>query len=154
MTGPVVLALRVLLALALYAFLGLALWMLAQDLRQTGREIAQRAVPSLRLRLRTRNQRSVYQEFSQAEVMLGRDPWCDVLIADKSVSARHARLSFHDGQWWVEDLASTNGTRLNHERLSRPTVVTAGDEITCGRAHVIVSLASRARNRDGRVQHG
>lgn len=34
-------------------------------------------------------------------------------FGDKSVSGRHARLSFHDGRWRVTDHGSTNGTRVD-----------------------------------------
>jgi pSer/pThr/pTyr-binding forkhead associated (FHA) protein len=144
MIGPVVLILRVMLALALYAFLALALWMLSQDIKLTGLGVAGRAVPSIRLKIHTKKRRALYQDFSQAEVTLGRDPWSDVPLTDKSVSARHARLSFQQGHWWLEDLKSTTGTRLNHQRLSRSTVLTVGDEITCGQVRVVVSSTSRA----------
>lgn len=144
MSGPAVLILRVLLALPLYAFLALALWMLTQDIQRTGLGVAGRIIPLIRLEIHTRKRRALYHDSSQADVTLVRDPWCDVPITDKSVSARHARLCFHDGQWWLEDLKSTTGTRLNHQRLSRPTVLTTGHEIKCGQARVVVSVTSGA----------
>ncbi len=42
-------------------------------------------------------------------------------LADEYVSTQHARLLLHDGQWYVEDLGSTNGTYIGNERLTRPT---------------------------------
>jgi pSer/pThr/pTyr-binding forkhead associated (FHA) protein len=143
MTGAAVLILRVLLALALYAFLALALWMLWQDIKRTGLAISGRIGPSIRLQIHT-GRRALYQNFAQVEVTLGRDPECDLPLADRSLSARHARLKFRRGQWWLEDLKSANGTRLNHHRLSRPTVLAVGDEIKCGRARVVVTSASQA----------
>ena len=140
MSGPIVLALRVLLALALYLFLGLALWMLWQDLRRTVLKAADRKVPLIRLEIQTDHQTPRVSAFSQPQVLLGRDPACDVSLTDASVSARHALLSFHHGQWWLDDLGSSNGTLLNHEKLETATVLTAGDEIECGRVHVLVSL--------------
>jgi pSer/pThr/pTyr-binding forkhead associated (FHA) protein len=140
MSGPVVLLLRVLLALALYVFLGLALWMLWQDLRQTARGVSIRSVPAIRLETRNRKRAARYRAFVQPEVILGRDPGCDVLLSDPSVSARHALLSFHHGQWWLDDLGSSNGTRLNHEIVRTSTVLTSGDEIQCGHSRVLISL--------------
>lgn len=70
--------------------------------------------------------------FSQAEISIGRDPGCDIPIFDETISARHAQLTYHHNQWWLEDLTSTNGTRLNAARITTPTVITSGDEIQCG----------------------
>jgi pSer/pThr/pTyr-binding forkhead associated (FHA) protein len=144
MSGLIVLVLRILLALALYAFLGWALWTIWQDLRQTGSQAAAQKVRVIRLEVQIRNRPVVYRSFSQPEVTLGRDPVCDVPVDDDAVSARHARLSFHHGQWWIEDLVSTNGTRLNHEKLTTATVLTSGDQITCGKVHLTVNLGGEA----------
>jgi pSer/pThr/pTyr-binding forkhead associated (FHA) protein len=51
---------------------------------------------------------------------------------DEVVSAQHARLTYHHGQWWLEDLSSTNGTFLNGSKLSTPAVVITDDEFKCG----------------------
>lgn len=48
---------------------------------------------------------------------IGRDPDCDVVIDDASVSRQHARVSLIDGQWHVEDLDSGNGTFLDSVRI-------------------------------------
>jgi pSer/pThr/pTyr-binding forkhead associated (FHA) protein len=53
-------------------------------------------------------------------------------MMDEALSAHHARLAHHHGQWWLEDLNSTNGTLLNRERLTTPAVVITGDEFKCG----------------------
>ena len=143
MTGLIVLILRVLLALALYAFLALALWMLWQDIQRTGVRVAGRTIPSLRLEIRARNKPAVYQNLHQPEATLGRDPGCDVPIADASVAPRHAIIRFDHGHWWLENLTSTNRTQLNHEKLSRATALTVGDEIAVGQARVLVSSARR-----------
>lgn len=144
MSGPIVLVLRLLLALALYLFLGLALWMLWQDLRRTAREAEGRKVPPIRLEVQNGKQPGTIRVFAQPEVVLGRDPSCDLALADPSVSARHALLSFHDGQWWLDDLGSSNGTRLNRDKVGTATVLTAGDEIECGHARLLVGLSGES----------
>lgn len=154
MSGVVVLVLRILLALALYAFLALALWMLWQDLRRAAHEAGGRHVPAIRLEIQAIKQPSTFRAFSQPEVILGRDPLCDVPIEDPSVSARHALLSYHHGQWWLDDLGSSNGTRLNHEKLTIPTVLTTGDEIECGRAHVSITLTASGMPQEKAADNG
>ncbi len=146
MSGPIVLLLRVLLALSLYGFLGLAIWMLWRDLQQAVSGASVRAVPTIRLEIMGRKPTSARRAFWQPEVLLGRDPRCDVRLTDASVSARHALLTYHHGQWWLDDLGSRNGTRLNHERVKTATVLATGDEIECGRAHILIRLAGDGTN--------
>lgn len=55
----------------------------------------------------------------QSELLLGRHHHCDVVVTDPTVSRRHARLTFRDGNWVVQDLDSTNGTFVNGARVGR-----------------------------------
>jgi len=144
MSGPIVLIFRILLALALYAFLGWAFWTIWLDLKRTGSQTGMYKVRTIHLEVRIMNQAPSYRSFSQSEVILGRDQTCDITLVDESVSAYHAKLSFHHGQWWLEDLESTNGTRLNLDKLTTATVVTSGDEIKCGNAQLIVNLVDKS----------
>ncbi|MCO5171397.1 MAG: FHA domain-containing protein [Planctomycetes bacterium] len=50
--------------------------------------------------------------------VIGRDPRCDVVVVDRSVSAEHARIAWRDGAPEVEDLGSKNGTFIDGERLA------------------------------------
>jgi pSer/pThr/pTyr-binding forkhead associated (FHA) protein len=143
MSGSIVLAFRILLALALYGFLGLALWTIWLELKRTGSQVGIYKVKPIRLEVQIPNQAAYNRGFSQSEVILGRDQTCDITLVDESVSAHHAKLSFHHGQWWLEDLESTNGTRLNLDKLTTATVVTSGDEIKCGNVHLIVNLGEK-----------
>ncbi len=64
-------------------------------------------------------------------LLVGRHRACDVVVGDPSVSRRHAQLTFRDGVWVLQDLASTNGTRVNGRRVGR-TTVHAGDVVALG----------------------
>ncbi len=64
-------------------------------------------------------------------LLIGRHPACDVVVADLSVSRRHAQLTFRDGVWVLQDLASTNGTTVNGERVGR-AAVHSGDLLEVG----------------------
>lgn len=144
MTGSIVLLLRLLALAALYAFLGVALWVMWQALRRASDAANLGRVPALRVDIKQKGQPAAARSFTQAQVMIGRDPLSDILLRDKAVSTRHARLSFHDGQWWLDDLGSTNGTRLNRERLVGATVLVSGDEIKCGAARLLVTLPGQS----------
>jgi hypothetical protein len=65
------------------------------------------------------------------ELVIGRHPSCDLVVADETVSRRHAQLIFRDGNWIVQDLDSTNGTRLNGEYVGRCRL-RPGDQLGLG----------------------
>ena len=140
MSGSLVLILRILLAVSLYLFLGLLLWMIWQDLKAAGFQAARPRVPALRLEIRARGADPLFRTYSQPEVLLGRDPACELRLEDEAISARHAKFSFHHGQWWIEDLHSHNGTTLNRVRLTTAAVLTNGDEVQCGQANLHINL--------------
>lgn len=140
MSGPFVLALRLLLALSLYAFLGWAFISLWRDIKQQADLLASRKVPPISLSISRGSLAPQIRHFVQSEVTIGRDPACECPVDDGSISARHARLSYHHNQWWLEDLHSTNSTLLNQEKLTIPTVVMSEDEFRCGDTRFIISL--------------
>ncbi|GIW05856.1 MAG: hypothetical protein KatS3mg060_0661 [Dehalococcoidia bacterium] len=72
----------------------------------------------------------------QPEQTLGRQPDCDIVIAHPTVSSRHARIFFYDGDFLIEDLGSTNGTAVNHRAISGPVVLRSGDVIQVGEVHM------------------
>jgi pSer/pThr/pTyr-binding forkhead associated (FHA) protein len=141
MSGPVVLLLRLMLAFSLYAFLILGFVTLWRDIKQQGALLVSRRVPPISLRIQIGDSLQQVRHFLLPEITIGRDPACECALDDETVSARHARLSFHHNQWWLEDLGSTNGTMLNLEKLTTPTVVISEDEFICGDARIIISLA-------------
>jgi serine/threonine protein kinase len=57
----------------------------------------------------------------------------DVNPSDLEISRKHARLVERGGNYWIEDLGSSNGTFVNDLRIFRPQVVGAGDEVRVGR---------------------
>jgi pSer/pThr/pTyr-binding forkhead associated (FHA) protein len=132
MTATVVLLLRLTLAVALYAFLGWALWNLLREFKQQGDKLSTQKKPAITLTVQIEQDQQSVRTFSQPQIMIGRDSNCDLSIMDEALSAHHARLTHHHGQWWLEDLNSTNGTFLNREKLSTPAVVITGDHFKCG----------------------
>jgi hypothetical protein len=74
---------------------------------------------------------------AESELLIGRHPACDVVVADASVSRRHARLTFRDGVWVLQDLASTNGTTVNGERVGR-AALRAGDIVALGNQRILL----------------
>ena len=141
MSGSIVLALRLISTLALFGFLGWTLYYLYREVNRHGNSLANRRVPGISVTVRAGAGKHSVKHFSQSEILLGRDPGCDIPILDETVSTRHAQLSYHHKQWWLEDLSSTNGTLLNGTDVSMPTVITSGDEIRCGATKISITLS-------------
>ncbi len=81
---------------------------------------------------------------SGTELTIGRTPENALVLDDDSVSRAHARISFHDGQFLVEDLHSKNGTWLNGAALAAPTPLCDGDHLRLGAVDLQVEVPSRA----------
>jgi DNA-binding NtrC family response regulator/pSer/pThr/pTyr-binding forkhead associated (FHA) protein len=79
------------------------------------------------------------------ELVIGRGDEADVRLADPSVSRRHARVTFVDGDATVADLGSQNGTRVNEELVVGARPLLSGDVVTIGEASIVVRTASRPR---------
>ena len=144
MSAPIILALRLVMASALYGFLGWAIFVLWRDVQKQSTLLANRRVPGISLIIQYGDESPVVKSFTQPEIIVGRDPGCDIPLTDNTVSTRHAQLTYHHGQWWLGDLTSTNGTALNNIILSMPTVLTSGDEIRCGSTRMSVNLSTDA----------
>lgn len=140
MSGPFLLLLRIALALSLYAFMGWAFLFLWRNFKIESELLTTRKTPPLTLTFKDHHNNSKTKHFRNPEITLGRDPHCDIYLENETVSAHHTRLSYHHGQWWMEDLQSTNGTTLNGEDVETPTIVIGGDEIRCGDAPIKVRL--------------
>jgi len=66
-------------------------------------------------------------------VVIGRGSDCQIRLDDDYSSTRHARVFPSEGEWWVEDLGSTNGTYLDGQRVTRPVPAEIGGSIRIGR---------------------
>lgn len=66
------------------------------------------------------------------EELLGRGEGSDIILRDSFASTRHALVYFKEGQYWLEDLQSTNGTYLNGIPIDQPIVLADGDIIKIG----------------------
>ena len=67
-------------------------------------------------------------------VLIGRAPGCTLVLDDDYSSSRHARIFPQGGQWFVEDLGSTNGTYVADQRVEAPTPVQTGTPVRVGQS--------------------
>ncbi|MBK8167225.1 MAG: FHA domain-containing protein [bacterium] len=73
---------------------------------------------------------------------IGSDANCDIRLGgDTYVSGHHVELSFHQGQYELHDLNSTNGTFVNDVRVS-DAVLRNGDRVRLGETHLVFSSLS------------
>jgi hypothetical protein len=66
-------------------------------------------------------------------IMIGRANDSTLVLTDDYASTRHARLVSRDGDWYVEDLGSTNGTYLDRTKVTGPTLIPPGVPIRIGK---------------------
>ncbi|GII98842.1 type III secretion system (T3SS) inner membrane Yop/YscD-like protein [Sediminihabitans luteus] len=72
---------------------------------------------------------------SQA-ILIGRAPGCTLVLEDDYSSSRHARVFPQGGQWYVEDLGSTNGTYIHDKRISGVVQISPGTPVRIGQSTV------------------
>ena len=65
-------------------------------------------------------------------VTIGRQASCTIVIADNNISRVHARFRVGDNAWTIEDLGSTNGTKVNGVLITEPTLLSHGQLIALG----------------------
>jgi len=65
-------------------------------------------------------------------VTIGRQASCTIVIADNNISRVHARFRAGDDGWTIEDLGSTNGTKVNGVLITEPTLLSHGQLIALG----------------------
>ena len=57
---------------------------------------------------------------------------CEIIFPDPEVSRRHALVRLLDSELAIEDLASTNGTWINGQRITGIQALSLGDTLQCG----------------------
>ncbi len=80
-------------------------------------------------------------EVLKDQSMVGRDPSCEIVVTDGSVSRRHARLERRGGEWWVVDQGSANGTYVNSLRVAEQAL-RQGQELRFGALAFRVEIAA------------
>ena len=81
--------------------------------------------------------------FSQDQpIYIGRSKFCGLRLDSADISARHARMGYENGSFWIEDLGSTNGTYLDQQQISGRVAVAAGRQIVIGREATIYGVTS------------
>ena len=69
-------------------------------------------------------------------ITIGRQSDCQVMIDDHNVSRRHAEIRRTTTGWVVTDRDSTNGTKVNGEKVVNGHLLTDGDVVEFGSAQI------------------
>lgn len=70
------------------------------------------------------------------ELILGRSGKCHIVLGDTYASQIHARVFRRNGQFFLEDMGSTNGTYLNGRKVTASTPLNRGDKARIGRTEL------------------
>ena len=86
-----------------------------------------------RLRIRNGGFEGMCYEITAEETLIGRNPTTDITLLDEGISREHALLLWvpDDGTYTIEDLQSTNGTKVNGKRV-RSAELGDGDDLQIG----------------------
>lgn len=121
--------------LGLYFFIFRALRLMKQDMDESKSHSRTQDIPEWGLEVlesgsRTLRKGTVIPLLSG--ITLGRKNDNTVVLEDPYVSYYHLRFFLRDGRYVIEDLNSTNGTKLNSDRLEHKTYLKVNDIITLG----------------------
>jgi hypothetical protein len=145
MSESVLTVLKFCLLALLYLFLMRVVWVVVRELRGTPEPAPapkRAAAPAPAPKAKRKTWRFVVATPAsekghaypiEGEATIGRGGGCAVALTfDTFVSQVHARAYERDGNLWVEDLGSTNGTLVNGERVTAPVMLRRGDRVQVG----------------------
>ena len=64
--------------------------------------------------------------------LIGRQEDATIYLDSLAVSRQHARIHCHGGEYFIEDIGSSNGTFLNGRRITQPVLLRDRDQIEVG----------------------
>ena len=122
---------RALLIVLIYAFLAVALYIIWREFSHNAKKTDDS--PETAVILLTKDETSGVSTHQLRPVTaIGRASDNHIIIEDPFASTHHAVIVWRDRQWWLEDLESHNGTRLNDDVMTEPTILASGDVIHIG----------------------
>jgi hypothetical protein len=131
-------ALRLLVVILVYLFLFQVVRALLRDLRMS----ATQGPPVLYLV--PADDRAGRPITIRSRVTIGRGPDTDISVPDEFLSTEHAAIFWRDGQWWIADLGSTNGTLHNGRPVVTDAALHPGDTIQLGGLRFRIATADTA----------
>ena len=82
-----------------------------------------------------------------SESVIGRSLYCTIVLSDQSVSRTHASIFDKNGNTYVQDLGSKNGTTVNGQPVGNdPCLVAVGDVLTFGKTECVLERRDAAHS--------
>ncbi len=79
------------------------------------------------------------------KMKIGRDPSNQLVVKDDTYASRHhAWITYEDGDFWIEDLGSTNGTLLNGHPVVKRQLLSSGDKIRVGHTELTFEIENNS----------
>ncbi|GAC1398161.1 MAG: hypothetical protein NVS4B12_00670 [Ktedonobacteraceae bacterium] len=133
------LILRLLLIVLLYLFLMQVVIAITRDLRKTAElntDVSRKAAPVLGHLVVVDSGPSNITPGTSFDLEpltnIGRGPTNTIQIPDNFISSEHTRLSYRNGQWFVQDAGSVNGTFVNNQPAYNALQAKPGDIVRVG----------------------
>jgi adenylate cyclase len=79
------------------------------------------------------------------KLVIGRRESCDICLRFPNISGRHCELTFQDGYWTVRDLGSTNGVRVNDDRVNQKNLL-PGDRVSIANREFTIEYSAAGTN--------
>ncbi len=81
---------------------------------------------------------------------LGRNHNNTIVLQDEHASRWHAEIVYEDDHWYIRDLGTLNGTKLNGERIEQQALLSSGQVISIGNTRLRFTLELDAQD-EGRA---
>ncbi|MBN1486075.1 MAG: FHA domain-containing protein [Anaerolineae bacterium] len=130
LTEGVLLGLRLLMALLLYAFLGIAFGIMWRDLQKGESHL--KTQPQTAYLIIEEGDEVGKSVQLRSVTGIGRAEDNTIVLQDPFTSSHHALIMWREEQWCIEDLGSHNGTLVNDEQLVESQILATGDHIYIG----------------------
>lgn len=75
-------------------------------------------------------------------ILIGRSKKCALRLDSADISAEHARVGYESGEFWIEDLGSTNGTFLRQQQVSGRATFPPGEIVILGREVSVLGVTA------------
>lgn len=105
-----------------------------------------KANDAIRIRLKIKTGKTSEQNIETSLVsslIVGRSDTCDIYIDDTKLSRQHFVIENDNGNFYIMDLQSRNGTMLNGIRINSRQRLNSGDKILAGLSDIIITVIGR-----------